>query len=137
MPQKILVVDDDADVRQMLLCALDPLATVSEASNGIDALRKIRAEKPRLILLDISMPEMNGIAVLKAARTIDPGMIVVMLTSECDLAVAKRTLDLGARTYITKPFDIEVVSQEIARLLEPTPAGGAASVPYRPWRVAT
>ena len=135
MPQRVLVVDDDADLRQMMLCALDPLGEVSEASNGTDALRRIKSEKPKLVLLDVSMPEMSGIEVLQASRSIDPTLVVVMLTGESDLTVAKRALDMGARTYITKPFDIDVVFGEIRRLLESlTPGGGA--VPYRPWRVA-
>ena len=136
MPQKILVVDDDADLRQMMLCALDPLAEVSEASNGPDALRKIKSQWPKLMLLDVSMPEMSGIEVLQAARAIAPAMVIVMLTGESDLAVAKKALDLGAKTYITKPFDVGVVFDEVRRLLESlSPDGGAA--PYRPWRVAT
>ncbi|MFI5361933.1 MAG: response regulator transcription factor [Elusimicrobiota bacterium] len=135
MPRRILVVDDDPDMRQMLLCALDPLAEVSEAGDGPSALRKLRTLKPDLMLLDVAMPEMNGIAVLKAALAIDPRLVVVMLTGESDLATAKKTLDLGARTYITKPFDVEVVTGEVSRLLDGL-AGGTPRAPYRPWRLA-
>jgi len=135
MPSKILIVDDDADLRQMMLCALDPVAEVSQAAGGHDALLMIKAQRPTLLLLDVSMPEMGGIEVLQAAREIDPNLIVVMLTGESDLAVAKRALELGARTYITKPFDIDVVVGEIQRLLDGL-KGKNGPVPYRPWRVA-
>jgi DNA-binding NtrC family response regulator len=135
MTRKVLIVDDDADMRQMLLCALDPFAELSEAANGVDALRKVKAERPRLMLLDLAMPEMGGIAVLKAALAIDPNLLVVMLTGESDLSVAKKTLEMGARTYITKPFDADVVCGEVQRLLEDMTRDHGA-VPYRPWRVA-
>jgi DNA-binding response OmpR family regulator len=136
MRRKILVVDDDADMRQILLCALDPLADVLEAADGHEALRKLKAERPRLMLLDVAMPEMDGLEVLKAARDFDPNLVVVMLTGESDLTVAKRTLDLGARSYVTKPFDAEVVYAEIQRLLDDMSRDRSAA-PYRPWRVAT
>jgi DNA-binding response OmpR family regulator len=136
MAQKILLVDDNADVRQMLSCALRSISEVSEASNGADALRMVGSQRPSLMLLDISMPGMSGIAVLQAALAIDPNLIVLMLTSESDLVVAKKALDLGARAYITKPFDIDVVFSEIRRLLTNFPPGREAT-PYRPWRTAT
>ncbi len=135
MKPRILVVDDNPDLRQMLLCTLEPFAEASQASNGIDALRLIRDLKPRLMLLDVGMPEMGGLELLQSAFLIDPNMIVVMLTGEFDLAVAARALDLGARTYITKPFESDVLCAEIRRLLGVSPEDRALA-PYRPWRVA-
>jgi FixJ family two-component response regulator len=70
------------------------------------------------MLLDVSMPEMGGLAVLEAARALDPRLAVVMLTGESDLGVARKALDLGARSFITKPFDVEVVLDELRRLLK-------------------
>ena len=136
MPPKILVVDDDADMRQMLLCALDPLGEISAAANGVDAVRLIKSRKPNLMLLDVAMPEMNGLEVLHAARELQPNIVVVMLTGESDLAIAKKALELGARTYITKPFDMDVVSGVVVRLLVGM-SGRGGPEPYRPWRVAT
>ena len=130
MPRKALVVDDEVDIRQILLCVLAPVCEVLEASNGLDALRLLRNERPSLMLLDISIPEMGGIAILEAARVSDPSLIIVMLTGEQDLAVAKRALDSGARAYITKPFDSHFLRGEVQRLMELVDA-----VPYRPWRV--
>ena len=130
MQRKALVVDDEADLRRILLCVLAPVCEVLEASNGPEALRLLRNERPRLMLLDISMPEMGGIAILEAALVSDPSLIIVMLTGEQDLAVAKRALEAGARAYITKPFDSQFLRVEVQRLLEIVDA-----VPYRPWRV--
>jgi two-component system response regulator AtoC len=136
MPRKILVVDDDDDVRQALVGALQALAEVLGAADGREGLRLLAAEKPGLMLLDVAMPELNGIEVLAAARDFDPNLVVVMLTGESDLSVAKRTLEMGARTYVTKPFDMDVVYGEVARLLEET-SRPRASATGRPWRVAT
>lgn len=136
MPQAILIVDDDAELRQILLKALEALGPVSSAAGGREALLALKSLRPRLMLLDLAMPEMSGVDVLIAAREFDANLIVVMLTGESDLDVAKKTLELGARTYITKPFDMDVVFGEIKRLLvEPGPSPGAPG--YRPWRVAT
>jgi YesN/AraC family two-component response regulator len=131
MPRKILVVDDDTDI---LLLTLDPMGAVAEASNGREALEKVKALKPDLMLLDVDMPEINGLEVLLAARKIDPRLQVVMLTAEADLAVAKKALDLGARSYITKPFDMRTVFEEVQRLLDNNSRGSGAA-PDRPWRV--
>lgn len=117
MPPRILVVDDNADMREALVGAFGTIAEVLEAANGRDALRQVRTKKPKLMLLDVSMPEMSGLAVLEAARAIDPKLVVVMLTGESDVAVAKKALDLGARSFITKPFDVDVVLDELRRLL--------------------
>jgi len=136
MPRKILVVDDDADLRLVLSTALAVLAVVSTAADGREGLRLLAAEKPMLLLLDVAMPGMSGIEVLAAARDIDPNLIVVMLTGESDLAIAKKTLEMGARTYVTKPFEMDVVYGEVARLLDET-SRPRPSANGRPWRVAT
>jgi DNA-binding NtrC family response regulator len=130
---KVLVVDDEAEVRQVLSLVLDPVCEVLTASNGMDALRLIRKEKPRLVLLDVSMTEMGGLGLLKAVRACDPALAVVMLSGRRDLRVVKRALDGGARAYITKPFEAAALREEIRRLLADL---GASKAPDRPWRVA-
>ena len=132
MGPKVLVVDDEADVRQILLLVLERVCDASEASNGFDALRLIKSERPSLVLLDVAMPEIDGLEVLRTARLIDPELVVVMLTGESDLAVAQRALESGARSYMTKPFEAKTLRDEIQRLLEDLAAPRA---PYRPWRM--
>ncbi len=134
MPQKILLVDDDSDLRQSIRCALEPLCEVLEASNGPEALEIIRTERPRALLLDVAMPEMGGIAVLRAAHALCPAMAVIMLTGEMDLEVAREALECGARSYVTKPFEVELLRAEVKRLLEP--GGPDDRVPELPWRIA-
>lgn len=132
MVQKVLIVDDDSDLRQTLMLVLAPLCDVLECSNGSDALRLIARERPSLMLLDVAMPEMDGLDVLKSARELDPALTVVMLTGEDDVGTAKRALDGGARAYMTKPFESsslrDSIRRELAGLL-------SCPTPYRPWRV--
>lgn len=134
MTPKILIVDDDAETRRVLCCVLAPVACVIEAAGGADALRKIREEKPALVLLDVVMPEPGGLEVLRAALELTPAMSVVMLSGQSDIGVAKTALDRGARAYITKPIDPQELRDVIEDLL------GLASdddEPDRrkPWRV--
>jgi DNA-binding NtrC family response regulator len=134
MTPKVLIVDDEEDIRRVLRWVLGSVGTVIEACNGADALRLIATEKPGLVLLDVAMPEMGGLEVLAAARSLDPNVAVVMLTGLEDLSIAKRALDGGAKSYITKPFEAETLRDEIRRALDPDfekkePSG-------RPWKVA-
>jgi DNA-binding response OmpR family regulator len=131
---KILVVDDDPDMLEVLRWALSPIGGVLEAADGRTALRLLKSERPRLILLDVAMPGMDGIEVLKRVRAFDPKVIVVMLTGLCDIEVAKEALDNGARAYITKPFDDRALCEEVERLLERGDKKTAAAAGC-PWRV--
>lgn len=138
MAEKILIVDDDPDMLTVLRWALAAVGEVLEACEGRAALRLVENEKPRLILLDVAMPGMGGIEVLRAARLLDPTIIIVMLTGLCDIGVAKEALDCGARAYVTKPFDGNYLRAEVQRLLEtakPQAAAEAEDESGRPWRV--
>jgi DNA-binding response OmpR family regulator len=129
----ILIVDDDADLRRTLFLLLEKKYKVVAAASGKEALALLKTLRPRLVLLDITMPEMSGIEVLRAARALDQALRVVMLTSRMEIEFAKSALDLGAIEYLTKPFEADFIRAEIARLLAPPDDkkdGG------RPWRVA-
>ena len=128
----ILIVDDDADLRRTLFHLLDKTYKVVEAASGPGALLFLRAQRPRLVLLDVSMIAMSGIEVLRAARELDKTLRIVMLTSHQEIELAKIALDLGTIAYVTKPFDADFIRGEVARLLAP-PADEAGGV--RPWRV--
>lgn len=127
----VLVVDDDAELRRAVALLLAGLCAPAEAADGHEALRLLSSGKPRLVLLDVAMPGMGGIAFLEAALALDPGVVVWMVTAECDLAVAKEALGLGAKAYITKPFDGPALRTQVEKFL--STAGGPA---YRPWTVA-
>jgi DNA-binding response OmpR family regulator len=128
---KILVVDDDSDLRSVIRGVLEPVGTVIEAADGDSALRALASEKPAVMLLDVTMPGESGLSVLSKARASAPNLIVVMLTGEMDLRVARTALEQGARSYITKPFDPEALREEIRRLTRVDEVAGPGDPPWR------
>jgi CheY-like chemotaxis protein len=80
------------------------------------------------------MPGMSGLELAEALKKLSPSMIVVMLTSSREIAVAKKALGLGAVEYITKPFDPSYLRRELERLLGAAPLRETDAA-YRPWRV--
>ncbi len=135
-PEKkcILVVDDDPDLRRGLLLLLGKDYEIREACDGPSCLRALAESCPHLLLLDVAMPGMSGIEVLRSARAGSQGLPVLMLTAQADLELARQALELGASAYITKPFDFGQLRGEIARLLE-GPSREKSDHDYRPWRV--
>jgi DNA-binding response OmpR family regulator len=105
-PRKILVVDDDPDIVRIVSAMLAGQPwQVLNASGGEEALRIVGEEHPDLVLLDIMMPRMNGIEVLREARRSAPGMRVIMTTAYGDVGSYLESRDLGACEYINKPFE--------------------------------
>src|ERR1035437_5031562 len=117
MGNKIFVVDDDAAARRMLFLLLETTAEILEAASGEAALRLVAAERPRLMLLDMTMPGMSGLDVLKAVRVSAPAMTVIMLTGTVDVELAQRALELGAAEYVTKPFDLPRLKEKVKRIM--------------------
>ena len=104
-PKKVLVVDDEEFVRQLIQIKLKfcGIQTI-EAENGVEAIEKALAEKPDLILLDIMMPKMDGVEVLKklAEDAKEKAAKVVLLTNLAHDPVMKEALSLGALAYLIK-----------------------------------
>lgn len=106
--ERILVVDDEAETCSVLKDFLVLKGyEVHIALNGKDAIRMLKEVRPHIVLLDIMMPGMGGIETLKEIKEIDPRVGVVMITSVIDEEIAKRTIELGAYDYITKPMDLD------------------------------
>jgi len=115
MKSKIIIVDDEKDTCDIVSKILGDegyktFSTISSRS----ALAKIKKEKPDLVLMDIKMPGMDGIEMLKCIREIDKSITVVMMTAYGDVDTAREAMRLGAFDYITKPFDIDVL-KSVAR----------------------
>lgn len=115
---KILVVDDEEDLRRLLSDGLRLEGyQVAVASSGREALALVEQEPPDLIILDLSMPEMNGIETLKRMRERGVTAKVVILTAYGTAEQVREAVALGVREFIGKPFDLDrlvrIVAEEV------------------------
>jgi len=117
MSKTILIVDDDKKIRDMLrLYLAKDQYYIVEALNGREALYVARYEKPDLILLDLMMPEMNGIEFMKIYRR-EANTPVIMLTARASEIDEILGLEIGADDYITKPFIIQALRARVKAVL--------------------
>lgn len=120
--RKILIVDDSPTIRRMVTASLQNLEDVSfeEASNGLEAIEKLARDRFSLMILDLNMPDMHGLEVLRfiGAHTQYRGVPVIVLTTRYDDDSRKAALDHGASLYLTKPFQPAALREHVASLLE-------------------
>ena len=106
-PARILVVDDEPPIRKLLRMGLTAHGyEVLEASNGRIAL-ELLAKKPHLVILDLGLPDIDGLELLRSIRHRQEGLPIVVLSSRGDEAGKVAALDLGADDYVTKPFGMD------------------------------
>ena len=106
-PIKVLVIDDEPPIRKLLRMGLSTQGyDILEAPNGKASL-ELLAEKPNLIILDLGLPDMQGLELLRMMRARDEGVPIVVLSSRGDEDSKVQALDLGADDYVTKPFGME------------------------------
>ena len=112
---KILLVDDEAHIRKFVGLILKGLGspTIFEASDGLIALALYAQEKPDLILLDVNMPNLDGLQTLERLRQIAPEANVVMLTSLANRQTVEECARLGALDYIRKDMPKEEISAKL------------------------
>lgn len=111
---RILVVDDEREARELLKDFLEAKGyAVVTASNGAEALTAVQEHRPHLILLDIMMPGMNGLKVLRRIREIDRNVGVLMLTAVSDSYIARQAMYEGAYDYLTKPLNLAYLELSI------------------------
>ena len=115
--QTALVIDDEAQIRRAVSHALaDDFAKLVEAATGSDGLRLNASEKPSLIVLDLGLPDMTGIAVCEEIRKTSDAMILVLSARHADQEKAA-LLDAGADDYVTKPFSTLELKARVRALL--------------------
>ena len=115
---KILVVDDAAFMRMRCAKLLQENGyEVVEAENGARALEAYEADKPDAVLMDITMPEMDGLAALKALRAKDPDARVAMVTAMGQQSIIMDAIKNGAKDFVVKPFDKERVLEAVEKML--------------------
>jgi len=115
----VLVVDDEADIRSSLRRILEYEGmVVREAASGDEALQRISAERPEVVLLDIKMPQMDGLEVLSELRRRDPSLPVVMISGHATVATAVEATRLGAFDFMEKPLERDRVLLVLRNALE-------------------
>ena len=126
----ILVVEDDEAIGQALVGVLESQGFgVALIGTGGEAVTMVVSVRPDLVLLDLGLPDIDGVAVCRRIRTIDAALPIVMLTarhSEIDVVMG---LDAGADDYVTKPFSLaELLARVRAHLRRPTPTPSEAQI---------
>lgn len=112
--EKILVVDDEQEICNVLKEFLAKKGyKVAAALSGEEAVKKVKQERPHMVLLDIKMPGMDGIEALKRIREIDKEIGIIMITAVNDDVVGQRCMELGAYNYITKPINFEYLETNL------------------------
>ena len=115
--KRILIVDDEPLIVEVLGDHFRASYTIDTARNGAEALAAVRQARPDVVFLDITMPGMSGLEVLKEIRTLDPTIAIVMVTANEHVALAAEAIKSGAVSYVPKPFDLRYLDHLVAELV--------------------
>ncbi|OWR26621.1 two-component system response regulator [Saccharibacillus sp. O23] len=115
---KILIVDDQNGIRMLLneVFGSEGYKTY-QAANGKEALNLLQKDRPDLVLLDMKIPGMDGLEILRHIKAFDPSIKVIMMTAYGELDMIKEAKDQGALMHFTKPFDIDEMRLAVGRYL--------------------
>ena len=115
---RVLVVDDELGPRESLRMLLKPSYSIQTAENGRTALDLLRRFQPDIVIMDIKMPEMDGLELLRHVKRADPSIEVVMITAYASLETVRHALTHGAFEYLIKPFSRQDLEDVVRRALE-------------------
>lgn len=122
---KVLVVDDALFTRKVLREILEAEGCeVIEASNGREAVEKFKGERPNMVFLDVSMPQMDGLTTLQAIKCIDKDAKVVMISAIGQSVTVQEAKKFGACDFIVKPFRPHQIREIVQRCLKGKPFEG-------------
>ncbi len=119
MAKNILICDDAAFMRMMIkdILTKNGYNVAGEAENGAKAVEKYNEIRPDLVLMDITMPEMDGIQALKNIKAADPGATVIMCSAMGQQAMVIEAIQSGAKDFIVKPFQAERVLEAVKKVV--------------------
>jgi len=119
MSKKILVVDDAAFMRMMIkdILTKNGYTVVGEAENGAKAIEKYKELNPDLVIMDITMPEVDGIQAVKGIKKIDQNANIIMCSAMGQQAMVIESIQAGAKDFIVKPFQAERVLEAVRNVL--------------------
>ena len=115
----ILLVDDAAFMRMMLkdILTKNGYNVVGEAENGVKAIEKFKELKPNLVIMDITMPEMDGINAARGIKSVDGGALIIMCSAMGQQAMVIESIQAGARDFIVKPFQADRVLEAVQKVI--------------------
>ncbi len=115
----ILVADDDASIRSLLKQLLaDEGYSVAEAATGSEVVEQVKGTTPDLVIMDVRMPELDGIEALQKVKSLSPQTAVLIMTAFGTSNAAIKAMELGAFDYITKPFELDKISHTVKRAFQ-------------------
>ena len=119
MAKNILICDDAAFMRMMIkdILTKNGYNIAGEAENGAKAVEKYNELKPELVLMDITMPEMDGIEALKKIKAGDPNAMVIMCSAMGQQAMVIESIQSGAKDFIVKPFQADRVIEAVKKVI--------------------
>ena len=119
MAKNILICDDAAFMRMMIkdILTKNGYTVAGEAENGAKAVEKYAELHPDLVLMDITMPEMDGIQALKKIKESDPGATVIMCSAMGQQAMVIESIQSGAKDFIVKPFQADRVIEAVRKVV--------------------
>ena len=121
--QKVLIADDEKHIREILkmYCEKEGFDVI-EAADGAEAILKVQSEKPDILILDIMMPKLDGLSVLRKMRNKNENTPVLLLTAKDSVEDRVKGLDAGANDYLVKPFAFEELLARVRVLVRKTAA---------------
>src|SRR3989338_7597751 len=110
----ILICDDEEGIRESFKLILEEGCDLKFATNGLEALEMLKTLSPRLMLLDIKMPKMHGMEILKQVKKLKPKLPVIIVTGYQSVEMSQEALKNGAADYIPKPFDSKQITKIVS-----------------------
>lgn len=119
MAKKILIVDDAAFMRMMIkdILTKNGYEISGEAENGLKAVEKYKEDKPDLVIMDITMPEMDGIEAVKKIKDLDPNANIIMCSAMGQQAMVIEAIQAGAKDFVVKPFQADRVIEAVKKAI--------------------
>jgi YesN/AraC family two-component response regulator len=116
---KVLIADDVQETRRntrLMLATIDDVEVVAIAANGIQALQLAKEQHPDIVLLDINMPEMDGLTAYREIHKVLPGTGCIIISAEKDSTTLRNAISVGVQEYLIKPFTVEELEAAIGRV---------------------
>lgn len=119
MSKKVLIVDDAAFMRMMIkdILVKNGYEVVGEAENGVKAIEKYKEVSPDLVIMDITMPELDGIQAVKEIKKINANANIIMCSAMGQQAMVIESIQAGAKDFIVKPFQSDRVIDAIKKVV--------------------